>query len=308
MQQIKKIMLFPTHRMQSYAPKAVGSVNYDDTAGQISVNLFNLPEPTKVLDPVGESATYKGWLFHPGTGEVLQIGTLIPGGENFYFLYDAPFLRKDGFREIIITAETRDHADTADGDILLIGYLAQENAQAMEPFEPFDPPLLDHKWWKIRCSVPYSARSHAGTPSAPSPFAVMPQVATTPYAISPNRATATHSYSTGLPCDHCPQRQQNTPPSHPPAPLTDLRRDGFDLPNLIGMVTDDSRKLQYMVHGIPGRLLRSDQPDQGRTGYLYWHPYYGMEEQPGAVGYWLCYIDPMTNQFLTPMGVTIPPG
>lgn len=103
-------------------------------------------------------------------------------------------------------------------------------------------------------------------------------------------------------CQFCPYWQRYC---WPQAPVID---DDFDLPEIIGFMADPKSKLQYLVHGLPGRLLKSSQPEQGKTGYLYWHPYYGVPEKLGAIGYWLCYINPVTNKIVTPLGVTIPPG
>lgn len=84
--------------------------------------------------------------------------------------------------------------------------------------------------------------------------------------------------------------------------------DNFDLPEIIGLMTDPKNHLQYLVHGLPGRFLKNSQPEAGKTGYLYWHPYYGVQKKVGAIGYWLCYINPNTDKIVTPLGVTIPPG
>ncbi len=99
-------------------------------------------------------------------------------------------------------------------------------------------------------------------------------------------------------CQFCPYWQRYCwPPNN--------QDDKFDLPKIIGILSDNDGNLKYLVHGVPGRLSKNNQPDFGRSGYLYWHPYYGMKEKPGAMGYWICYIDPATNKVVTPMGVTI---
>lgn len=306
MQEFIKITLSPTRLIQSHAPEAVGSIVFDDIAGRVSIHLFNLPEPTQFLRTPNPVATYKGWLYRPESGEILPIGTLSAGGDQLYFLYDAPMVRSEDFDEIIITAEVADHT-TPEGEILLIGYLTQERSRSMVSFQPFDPPLPHHQWWKIQHTPSERTTNYPLNDfiTGYQPATVLPQ---------PDHLTHTHNpapYSANgfsqiyHPCDFCPQRQPHQPSSALPS---NSPRNGFYLPQLIGTVADESGSLQYMVHGIPGRLLRADQPDQGRTGYLYWHPYYGIEERIGAIGYWLCYIHPQTNQIATPLGVTIPPG
>ena len=99
----------------------------------------------------------------------------------------------------------------------------------------------------------------------------------------------------------CPYQSSRS--FHPTTP----RKQDLGLPRILGTKLDEEGNVEYFVHGIPGRFLRKEQPDQGQTGYLYWRPYYGIEEKVGALGYWLCYLNPKTNQITTPMGVTIPP-
>lgn len=101
-----------------------------------------------------------------------------------------------------------------------------------------------------------------------------------------------------VPCSFCQSGSTNR---------ARLAEQGFDLPEIIGIKNDETGNAQYIVHGIPGRLLRREQPDAGRTGYLHWQPYYGMEQKAGAIGYWLSYIDLRTNQTAVPEGITIPP-
>ncbi|AZR73783.1 hypothetical protein BBF96_10530 [Anoxybacter fermentans] len=258
MQEIKKITLFPTRFIKKHFQNVIGTANFSNKSKQISLNIYNLPEPGYFSTTEREYTCYKGWLFNPETNQSFLIGTLTPTGEGLYILYDISIQWQEGFSEIIITAEP-DSVKHPGDLILLIGYLKGSKTQPLKKFEPFSPPLPNHKWWKIK------------------------------------KADTNH-------CLFCPNWQQFLWP-----PIPTPVNQGLDLPHIIGLKTDGNGNIQYFVHGIPGRFLRSEQPDQGRTGYLYWHPYYGIEERIGAMGYWLCYLDPETNQIATPIGVTIPP-
>lgn len=66
-------------------------------------------------------------------------------------------------------------------------------------------------------------------------------------------------------------------------------------------------KLGYFVYGIPGRFCIQEQPFQGTTGFLYWHPLAGHQREKGAMGYWLLYIDAQTGEVAFPKKPIIPP-
>lgn len=259
MQEIKKIILSPTHQIKALAPEAIGSIIFFAETDRVSVNLFNLPEPEHFLRGEEPSTSYMGWLYNPTNGQTLAIGTLTSAGEQLYWLYDTPIEMQDGFTEVIITAE-RANAAEPNGEILLIGYITSDTPRPLEQFAPFAPELPNHRWWKVR-----------RTSTEPVP----------------------------LPCGFCKSGEDN---------CTRLAEQGFDLPEIIGIKNDENGNAHYIIHGIPGRFLRSEQPDAGRTGYLHWQPYYGMEKKVGAIGYWLSYIDLHTDQTAIPEGVTIPPG
>lgn len=268
MQEIKKITLHPTRSIKKHSPEAIGSLLFDQGGEKISLNLFNLPEPSLFSTEDQECDCYKSWLYNPTSGQILALDTLTPSRDGLYIRYDLPIEFREGFSEILITAE-QESSNQPTQEILLIGYLFNQTDQPLERFEPFSPSLTNHKWWKVKNiekedSVQRSPRT----------------------------------------CHQCPNWQQFC---YRPMYSTPGRR-GFDLPYILGLATNNAGEVQYMVHGIPGRFLRAEQPDQGRTGYLHWQPYYGIEEKVGAMGYWLCYIDPKTNQTATPYGVTMPPG
>lgn len=50
----------------------------------------------------------------------------------------------------------------------------------------------------------------------------------------------------------------------------------------------------YYYIGVPGRKLRAEQPEQGRSGFTLWQPVAGAEEiadEKEAYGYWICAIN-----------------
>ena len=50
----------------------------------------------------------------------------------------------------------------------------------------------------------------------------------------------------------------------------------------------------YYYIGIPGRKLKSEQPEQGRSGFSLWQPVAGAEDiadEKEAYGYWICAIN-----------------
>ena len=253
MEEIKKIVLSPTRPVKERISEAVGASVYCAETRRMTINLFNMPEPSAFLRDEEMPTTYHGWFYNPNSGEIVQIGALTPAGESLYWLFDAPVELREDFTEIIITAE-RENSLQPHGEILLIGYMTDGTPGLLEPFQPFARALPNHRWWKLN-------------------------------SVSP--------------CQFCMNGTAN---------MERLRTQGFDLPEIIGVHSDENDQAQYMVHGIPGRFLRTEQPAGGRTGYLHWQPYYGMEQKTGAIGYWLSYIDLKTNQTVSPLGVTIPPG
>lgn len=102
-----------------------------------------------------------------------------------------------------------------------------------------------------------------------------------------------------------PQGEPGVPPRHWFAwPENAIRKSTSHLhrehKQIVGVKLDQG-KVEYLVHGVLGRLNRSDQPYGGKTGYVYWHPASG---QSGTVGFWLIYIDPTTGEAAFPMQPT----
>lgn len=80
--------------------------------------------------------------------------------------------------------------------------------------------------------------------------------------------------------------------------------DGVESPiQLIGLTFDEDGHIQYLVHGIRGKYNVQNQPQQGKTGYVYWHLGAWQEEEPG-MGFWLVYLDPKTGQIVYPHPIT----
>ncbi len=275
MQEAIKITLSPTQIMKKQFPHAIGTATILENHSSISINLFNFPEPNYFSRNNKKYTCYQAWLYNPSSGQVLPLGAFTDSGDQLYILYDIPIKWQEEFNEVIISAEI--DSKSSPEEILMLGYLSNMKTEHLEIFQPFDPPLPDHKWWKIK--------------KVPNSYA---QQNTTQY-------------------QQCPNWQQKFPNHFQPypyyQPMQNRRvNNNFGLPQILGLQTTNYDNVKYLVHGIPGRLLRIEQPAQGKTGYLYWQPYYGFEKEIGAIGYWLCYIDPKTNQIATPMGVCIPPG
>ena len=79
--------------------------------------------------------------------------------------------------------------------------------------------------------------------------------------------------------------------------------------NLFGLVFNDEteKELGYFVYGIPGRLCSQDQPFQGNTGFLYWHPSEGNQNAGGEMGYWLLYVEAHSGIIAVPKRPTLAP-
>ena len=78
---------------------------------------------------------------------------------------------------------------------------------------------------------------------------------------------------------------------------------------LFGIVFDEDieKRPSYYVYGIPGRLCAQDQPFQGKTGFLYWHPAKDNRVEEGEMGYWLLYVEAHSGTIAIPKRPTIAP-
>lgn len=59
---------------------------------------------------------------------------------------------------------------------------------------------------------------------------------------------------------------------------------------VIGVRVDSAGRAIAVTHGTIGRLLASDRPLGGLTGYDTWHPLPGATATEGAWGYWIAHL------------------
>lgn len=153
-------------------------------------------------------------------------------------------------------------------------YYINENLDKIEtiltPCTPFDPPLKNHKWWKI-----------TGQEEVLEQF---------------------YLFFNGffVPLMYPYMKYRN---------IGEIYKKKYNY-KLFGMVCDEKNvknHLKYYVYGIPGRLCIQEQPFQGNTGFLYWHPAKYYKKEKGAMGYWLLYVDSKTGSIAVPKCPTIPP-
>lgn len=76
---------------------------------------------------------------------------------------------------------------------------------------------------------------------------------------------------------------------------------------ILGVQFDERGEVRYMIHGLAGRNLLSDQPDAGQSGYRTFLPATGQSEAPIQWGYWLLYIDPKSGRVVEPSPETLRP-
>ncbi|PAB58058.1 DUF7922 domain-containing protein [Anaeromicrobium sediminis] len=67
---------------------------------------------------------------------------------------------------------------------------------------------------------------------------------------------------------------------------------------------DDTK---YYMYGIPGRFMESEQPYEGMTGFVYWHPVEAFRKEVNDYGYWILHIDAKTGKIVVPKDPTLPP-
>ena len=76
---------------------------------------------------------------------------------------------------------------------------------------------------------------------------------------------------------------------------------------IFGIVENQPDEATYYIYGIPGRYILSEQPYEGMTGFVYWHPLENKIPQRGDYGYWLLYVDAKTGNIAMPQKPTPPP-
>ncbi|MCR1899499.1 hypothetical protein NSA47_10930 [Irregularibacter muris] len=140
----------------------------------------------------------------------------------------------------------------------------------IKPFQPFEPELEDHRWWRV---------------------------------IGHERELEVY---------YLFYNGSFVPLMYPYMQYRNVGEKYIKEPNpwIFGVTYADYRgekKLQYYVYGILGRFYIQEQPFQGSTGFLYWHPLKGNKREQGALGYWLLYIDARTGAVTVPHRPTMPP-
>ncbi|QXM06866.1 hypothetical protein [Crassaminicella indica] len=76
---------------------------------------------------------------------------------------------------------------------------------------------------------------------------------------------------------------------------------------IFGIKSDKNNDPIYYLYGIPGRFIFNDQPYEGMTGFVYWHPIEDKSPEKGDYGYWILHIDAKTGKVAIPLKPTIPP-
>ncbi|TCO78642.1 DUF7922 domain-containing protein [Marinisporobacter balticus] len=76
---------------------------------------------------------------------------------------------------------------------------------------------------------------------------------------------------------------------------------------IFGIIRDENDGPMYYLYGMPGRFMANEQPDEGVTGFVYWHPIEDKKAEKGDYGYWILHIDAKTGNVAVPLRPTIPP-
>ncbi|GAB1475926.1 hypothetical protein MASR2M70_07580 [Bacillota bacterium] len=74
---------------------------------------------------------------------------------------------------------------------------------------------------------------------------------------------------------------------------------------LFGVKTDRNGSAGYYYFAVPGRFMREEQPDGGRSGFVFWQPVAGDRQESGAgvfsepvYGYWIVAVDAKTGDII----------
>ncbi|MCT4619474.1 MAG: hypothetical protein N4A62_08780 [Marinisporobacter sp.] len=76
---------------------------------------------------------------------------------------------------------------------------------------------------------------------------------------------------------------------------------------IFGIMGDEKNEPVYYLYGVPGRFMLNEQPYEGMTGFVYWHPIEKKKTEKGDYGYWILHIDAKTGNVAIPLKPTIPP-
>ncbi|MFT9496903.1 hypothetical protein [Anaerosolibacter sp.] len=77
---------------------------------------------------------------------------------------------------------------------------------------------------------------------------------------------------------------------------------------IFGKKCDEKGEPVFYLYGMPGRYLAAEQPYEGMTGFVYWHPIEDREPQKGDYGYWILHVDAKTGSIVMPLKPTPPPN
>jgi hypothetical protein len=70
---------------------------------------------------------------------------------------------------------------------------------------------------------------------------------------------------------------------------------------LLGYKYDSEGNIKYLIYAIPGTKKRSDQPYEGRSGFVTWVASKAGEEREDSEGYWLLFYDFRTSTVVIPI-------
>ncbi len=70
---------------------------------------------------------------------------------------------------------------------------------------------------------------------------------------------------------------------------------------IFGINREKNNSAKYYYYGIPGRYMKEEQPDNGKSGFQYWQPLQGTDKKIGDYGYWIIGINSQTGQFEIPI-------
>ncbi len=69
---------------------------------------------------------------------------------------------------------------------------------------------------------------------------------------------------------------------------------------IFGIEKDENNNTLYYYYGIPGRYMKDEQPDSGKSGFEYWQPLQGTKKRKGDYGYWIIAVNAKTGQLEIP--------
>lgn len=67
---------------------------------------------------------------------------------------------------------------------------------------------------------------------------------------------------------------------------------------LFGAKPDSNGQAEEYFFAIPGRFTQEEQPDGGRSGFVYWQPMIGAPHEKAAYGYWIVSVDSKSGDIL----------